>query len=124
MNNLIVSARWDLIELLNGQVIRLDLEDDHEFTLAANTLVAEERLTEEFFNSIVLDSSSPGVDAFRLLDQLIEKERPEWVLLLTTPENEADVQARIREQDEVILYSSTIAEIFAVINDFPDNGYS
>jgi len=124
MNNLIVSARWDLIELLNGQVIRLDLEDDHEFTLAANTLIAEERLTEEFFNSIVLDSSSPGVDAFRLLDQLIEKERPEWVLLLTTPENEAEVQARIREQDEVILYSSTIAEIFAVINDFPDNGYS
>ena len=124
MNNLIVSARWDLIELLNGQVIRLDLEDDHEFTLAANTLIAEERLTEEFFNSIVLDSSSPGVDTFRLLDQLIERERPEWVLLLTTPENEAEVQARIREQDEVILYSSTIAEIFAVINDFPDNGYS
>jgi|GEM_PF-4512314 len=124
MNNLIVSARWDLIELLNGQVIRLDLEDDHEFTLAATSMGALERLGEETFNSILLDSSSPEVDVVTLLEYMIEAERPEWVLVLTTEENEQQVASLLREQDEAISYASSIADIFAMINDFPDNGYS
>lgn len=124
MNNLIVSARWDLIELLNGQIIRLDLEDDHEFTLAATSMGALERLGEETFNSILLDSSSPEVDVVTLLEYMIEAERPEWVLVLTTEENAQQVSVLLREQDEVISYAASIADIFAVINDFPDNGYS
>ncbi|MCV6589630.1 MAG: hypothetical protein OIF57_11435 [Marinobacterium sp.] len=124
MNNLIVSARWDLIELLNGQTIRLDLEDDHEFTLAASTLVARERLQEEMFNCVLLDSSSPGVDALALMDELISNERPEWILLLTTAANESYLEAGKRERDEMIRYDATIAEIFAMVADFPDNGYS
>jgi len=124
MNNLIVSARWDLIELLNGQIIRLDLEDDHEFTLAATSMGALERLGEETFNSVLLDSSSPEVDVVTLLEYMIESERPEWVLVLTTEENAQQVSVLLREQDEVISYAASIADIFAVINDFPDNGYS
>lgn len=124
MNNLIVSARWDLIELLNGQIIRLDLEDDHEFTLAATSMGALERLGEETFNSVLLDSSSPEVDVVTLLEYMIEAERPEWVLVLTTEENAQQVRALLREQDEAISYAASIADIFAMINDFPDNGYS
>lgn len=124
MNNLIVSARWDLIELLNGQVIRLDLEDDHEFTLAANSKVALEYLAEEYFNAIVLDSSSADVNVFLLVDEMVRLKRPERLLLLTTPENQADVEAYMREQDEAMPADASIADIFGMINDFPDNGYS
>lgn len=124
MNNLIVSSRWDLIELLNGQVIRLDREDDHEFTLAASSDMALERLAEEHFNTVVMDSSSPEVNIYLLMDELIRLKRPEWVLLLTTSETEADILAYKREQDEAMSVDGSIAEIFAMIDDFPDNGYS
>ena len=124
MNNLIVSDRWDLIELLNGQVIRLDLEDDHEFTLAPNSAAALERLSEEHFNSVVLDSSASDVNIFLMMDEMIRLKRPEWLLLLTTDQNDADVRAYMRPQDEVLSAESGIADIFALINDFPDNGYS
>lgn len=124
MNNLIVSDRWDLIELLNGQVIRLDLEDDHDFTLAPDSGSALERLAEENYNSVVLDSSASDVNIFLIIDELVRLKRPERLLLLTTPDNTADVKAYMRDQDEAMAAGSCIADIFAMINDFPDNGYS